>query len=173
MCNVGSCTQHISSCVVCASNYARSGAYCAEVRTVSSGALRDDSPTLTLRCNANFSIYILCLHGYPDSSSLTLSFLAGFPKLKAVFAAGSSHSQSRGICFSGRWLCSSVGWIIAGRLLPPRCSIDWGRRLRQGWQACGVHAPTSPPCHCRWAERRPCNVWKTYWRSSGVTRLLV
>lgn len=55
---------------------------------------------------------------------------------------------------------------------PPRRSIDWGGSPRQGWQACCVPAPTSPPCCCRWVERRPWKVWKPYWRLLGVTQLL-
>jgi len=48
MCNTGSPGQHTGFRVMCTSNYTRSGAYCAEDSTVSSGDLHEDSPTLTL-----------------------------------------------------------------------------------------------------------------------------
>lgn len=153
MCNMGSRGQHTGSHMVCTSNYARSGAYCAEDRTVSSGALWDESPTLTLLCNAKFSVYILYLRGYPDSSSLTSSFLAGTPKVKAAFGLGSSYSQSRGTRASGRQLCSSVGWVIAGRLLS--LFLHWlGKEPQAGLASLQCACPNQPalPLLVGWEE---------------------
>lgn len=86
---------------------------------VQSALVLSEMTHLLSLCYAMLTLtHIVYLHGYPESSSLTLSFLAGIRKLQPVFALGSSYSQSSETCTSLRQLCSLVGWIIAGRLHP-------------------------------------------------------
>lgn len=85
--------------------------------TVQSALVLSEMTHLLSLCYATLTFtYILYLRRYPDSFSL--SFLAGIPKLQAVFALGSSYSQSRETGTSRRRFCSLVGWVIAGRLHP-------------------------------------------------------
>lgn len=86
---------------------------------VQSALVLSEMSHLLSLCYATLTFtYILYLHGYPDSSSLTRSFLAGILILQPVFALGCSYSQSRETCTSWRRFCSLVGWVIAGRLHP-------------------------------------------------------
>lgn len=160
MCITGSQDQHTS--VACTSNYARSGAYCEKIVQL----VLVLSEMTHLLCNANSSVYILYLHGYPDPPSLTLSFLAGIPELKAAFALGSFYSQS-----------SEGGSVLQqAESLKVGCSpllLHWlGTKPQAGLASLWCSCPNQPtlPVRVGWGDL--CRMWKAYPCSSGVTWLL-